>query len=425
MRLLGTISLLIAMSATSVFGAAFVHGPYTGAPSSDSVTVSWISEPPVAARVEYGVRSENGDDQAFTDSINVPPLEDNILVDTTHAVLSGLDPATRYAYRVVLIEELEEFSSPTGYFATEPNAGDSVSFAVLADTQQQLEGVNRLELVADAIAADPMDFDFILHAGDVVESPSMMYWDHWFASFDDMLLRAPMIPVLGNHEDNHDSYFDAFELPPGAGKDNERWWALHWADLVVVGLDTNANKANEIRQQQAWAQQHLSGSETHKFVIFHHPVFLSNSESGDTTYFYDALYHPIFVENRVDIVFNGHSHHYEHIVRDGVTYLVVGGGGAELRETTPEDIQDSHVSVEDRYFYARVTTSPDGIAVETVSVAREIGGTAVLTPDLLLDSFFLPTEPASETDQATGAEPFQAIISAAALALIAFLGFHS
>jgi len=370
--------------------ASFVRGPYSGAPSRDAVTISWSCSPPLPGRIEYGPRAmvERRDEWPCT--VFAPAGEADPFQPTTHVHLGGLQPATEYVYRVVLTEGESEIASRRGHFSTEPQAGEAVSFAVLADSQWQWEGVNRLEIVGDAIASDSTQFDFVLHAGDVVESPATPYWDHWFSSFDDMLLVAPFIPVLGNHERNHRSYYEAFVFPPGAGKDDERWWALHWGDVVVVGLDTNVRKATGMTAQQEWARSHLSGPEPHKFVIFHHPVFSSDPFHG-TGYLFDVIYHPIFVEAGVDVVFNGHSHHYEHIQRDGVTYLIVGGGGATPRQTTPEHIEGSDVSVEGHNFYVRVTASASGIAVDAISVARIVGETVLPTDGEVLDSFFLPT----------------------------------
>jgi predicted phosphodiesterase len=381
---------LVGLIGLAAVGSSFVHGPYSGAPSADSVTISWEPETPRAGRIEYGLRPAYEASGTLPEVVAVPaPGED--ADDTCHVTLSGLEPDTDYVYRVVLEDGEEEASSDVGFFFTAPGPGEPVSFVVLADTQWQSEGTNRLELVGDAIASDPMPFDFILHAGDVIESPSSYYWDHWFGSFDDMLLRAPFIPVLGNHEKNHRSYYETFSLPPGEGKNDEQWWALHWGDVVIVGLDTNVKKASDFTAQQDWARAHLSGPEPHKFVIFHHPVFTSDAYHEAGT-FLDRIYHPIFVETEVDIVFNGHSHHYEHIVRDGVTYLVVGGGGATPRETRPEHIQGSDVSVEGHFFYTRVTTTAERIHVETVSVAELRPDGEVATTGELLDAFTLPEE---------------------------------
>ena len=384
--------LLALLAGCTVYSASFVRGPYSGAPNSDSITISWKCESPVSARVEYALRTEFDGGGTLSEVVVVPaPQEDAVAI--THITLEQLKEGTDYAYRVVLGDDEEAVASEVGFFVTAPASGEPVSFAVLSDTQWQWEGTNRLEQVGDAIALDPTPFDFVLHAGDVVESPSSYYWDHWFSSFDKMLRRAPFIPVLGNHEKNHRSYYEAFSFPPGAGKNDEQWWALHWGDIVVVGLDTNVRKASDYIAQQDWARAHLSGPEPHKFVIFHHPVFTSDAYHGTGT-FLDRIYHPIFVETGVDIVFNGHSHHYEHIVREGVTYLVVGGGGATPRQTKPEHIQGSDLSVEGHVFYTRVSTSAERIRVETVSVAEVLPNGTVAATGETLDAFALPDEAA-------------------------------
>jgi len=376
---------LVGLIGLAAAASPFVHGPYSGAPSADSVTISWEAEAPGAGRIEYGFRAAYEASGTLPEVVVVPVPEEDA-DDTCHVTLVNLEPGTDYVYRVVLKNGEDDSSSDVGFFCTAPEPGEPVSFAVLADTQWQSETTNPLELVGDAITSDPTPFQFILHAGDVVESPSSYYWDHWFASFDDMLLRAPFIPVLGNHEKNHRSYYETFCLPPGEGKNDEQWWALHWGDVVIVGLDTNVKKASEFTAQQEWARAHLSGPEPHKFVIFHHPTF------SDGEYFLDRIYHPIFVEAEVDVVFNGHSHHYEHILRDGVTYLVVGGGGAIPRETRPEHIQGSDVSIEGHFFYTRVSTTADRMRVETFSVAqRRPDGELALTGERL-DAFALPEE---------------------------------
>ncbi len=403
MRTSAFVILLVGLLSVSTL-ADFAHGPYSGAPDETGVTIAWLSDELfAAARIEYTVESHYQANGSF-DTVHNVPHGDEEKPRTYSVRLDGLELGTRYAYRVVTTVDEVDRASRVGTFRTEPGSGEAIRFAVLSDTQLQHEGTNRLELVGDAIGEAPGAFDFILHAGDLVEGSSTYYWDHWFDSFDDMLLRAPFLPVLGNHEKNHRYYYEYFTLPPGGGKLNERWWALHYGDVVVVGLDTNVRRADEIRAQQEWASVHLSGAEPHKFVIFHHPVFTSDSEYG-TGFFYDSIYHPIFVENEVDIVFNGHSHHYENILRDGVRYLVVGGGGARPRYTRPDHIKGSDVSIEQHYFYVTVATDPSGIAVETVSVARESEGTVIPTPDEILDSFAMSLETPDDSTVASTEQP--------------------
>ena len=391
-RIIWTIVIGIVVGVAAL-GAPFDHGPYAGAPEGTSIVVSWSGDPQYAARVEVSTTSDPVWITVAT--VEARDLEADAPV---HVGFSNLFPGTTYIYRVVLEDAGEIVTSPIGRFRTEPAPGEPVSFAVVGDTQWQWEGENRLAVIGDAIAAEP-NLDFVLHAGDIVESPAATYWDHWFDSFSSMLLTAPFIPVLGNHEKNHRTYYQNFVLPPSAGKEDERWWALHWGDVVVVGLDTNVRKADEIRAQQAWAALHLSGNEPHKFVVFHHPIWSSDAFHGDG-YAYDILYHPIFVEHGVDIVLNGHAHNYERIVQDGVTYLILGGGGATPRPLAETRTEGSVVAIEDRNFYARIDTSVDGIRVEVPSVARAGETTFVRTPNTCLDRFSLPPR-GLEVDRAT------------------------
>ncbi len=374
--------------------ASFVHGPYSGAPSANSIAISWLSSERIAARAEYSLLSDYEISGAFSYSVDAPLIESGSALQTEHVVLQSLKPDTEYVYRVVLDGsegDERDVASALGHFVTEPPTGQTVSFAIVSDTQWQWEGDNRLAVVGNAVAADQTPFDFVLHAGDIVESPAAQYWDHWFASFGSMLLRAPFIPVLGNHERNHHSYYDGFAHPPGGGKQDERWWALHWGDVVVVGLDTNVTQATDYIAQQEWARQHLSGPEPHKIVMFHHPVYSSDAYHGNG-YGLERIFRRIFVDTGVDLVINGHAHNYERIERDGITYLIVGGGGAVPRELADILVDGSRVATEGYNFYLRVEASLEGLAVEAVSVAQAEDDAFQLTDGHLLDSFKLPAD---------------------------------
>ena len=409
---------LLALSFT-LCAAPLEHGPYTGAPDADAITISWRGDP-WPATVEVAPSDSFETEGAFTHTVDVLDVEDD---QANHLRIDGLLPGTDYVYRVSVQSGSQRVVSEIGRFRTKPAPGNSVSFIILSDTQWQWEGVNRLQAVADAVLAGDCcrdrTPDFILHAGDIVESPTSVYWDHWFDSFSEVLRMAPFVPVLGNHEKNNSSYYKAFDLPPGGGTWDKRWWALHWGDVVVVGLDTNASRADRIRAQQAWAEEHLSGLEPHKFVIFHHPVFSSDAYHG-SGYSYDVIYHPIFVEAGVDIVFNGHAHNYERIEKDGVTYVVVGGSGAVPRALAETHVEDSVLAVEGRNFYTRVTASPDGIDVEIPAVAIADDDRFEPISGVILDRFTVG-EPAVESTTRYGSAIWIGLAAVAAIALWAML----
>jgi predicted phosphodiesterase len=374
----------------STAAAPFVRGPYSGAPSATSIVISWILAAPAPATLEVAPRGPAETLDTFPRALQVPSADPDAR-GQVDALVTDLEPATTYVYRVIVQSGSNIISSPIGHFRTEPDSDQAVTFAVLSDTQRQGQGIDRLAVTADAIACDSArsgGFDFVLHAGDLVEAPDDADWDAWFASFEPMLLAAPFVPVLGNHEDNSTSYYAAFSHPAGAGQNDERWWTLRWGDTLVVGLDTSATRADRILEQQAYARIQLSGPERWKFVVLHHPVFSSDADHN-ISYRFDEIYHPIFVETGVDLVFSGHSHNYERVERDGVVYLVLGGGGAVPLEFATARVEGSAAATDGHNFYARVSTTPDEVSVNIVSVAEATATTFVPTPGELLDSFVL------------------------------------
>ena len=159
----------------------------------------------------------------------------------------------------------------------------------------------------------------------------------------------------------------------------------------MVGLDSNATRPTELLEQADWLREHLAQDYLHKFVIFYHPVFSSRASWSPQLPGPGRPMASIFVEYGVDIVFNGHAHNYERIEQDGITYLVVGGGRGPLYPLAEDRVPGSQVGYDEFHFYLRVFTSPKGIEVEVVKVARVVGG-EVIPEEGLLDRFYLPAD---------------------------------
>jgi len=63
--------------------------------------------------------------------------------------------------------------------------------------------------------------------------------------------------------------------------------------------------------------------------MLHHPLYTSGIHtSAETTA--DENLVPLFEQYGVDMVLSGHNHHYERSLKDGIYYIVTGGGGAPL-----------------------------------------------------------------------------------------------
>jgi len=382
-RFLFSFLVLVFFGCTSV-ASALIYGPWTGAPQTTSITVSWAMKPPLACEVRYApFPSFQATGELLFAKIYQPQTSSG--KEIVHLKIENLEPDTWYVYKLVLSNGE---TSPIGTFRTAPESGVPVTFGVISDTQWQWVEPNRIKMVAEAMAQDPWAFHFVLHGGDLVESPIPTHWEFFFHSMAPILRWAPLIPVLGNHERDSLSYYQHFSLPPGGGRLGKRWWALHWGDVAIVGLDSNAKRPQDLVEQLEWAKAQLSGPEPHKIVIFHHPVFSSDAAYGPGSEGLQALWHPVFVDRGVDLVLSGHAHNYERIVRDGVTYLVVGGGGANLYRLGTR-VPGSVVGVENHHFYVAVRADSQGISVRVVGVAQ-VQGEKVIPERRILDEFFLP-----------------------------------
>jgi 2',3'-cyclic-nucleotide 2'-phosphodiesterase (5'-nucleotidase family) len=75
-----------------------------------------------------------------------------------------------------------------------------------------------------------------------------------------------------------------------------------------------------------------------RVVAFHNPPFTNarhdNHQVGSLSAQADWV--PLFEDYDVDLVIGGHYHSYQRGTNNGVTYLVVGGGGGYLDDRTVE-----------------------------------------------------------------------------------------
>jgi hypothetical protein len=82
--------------------------------------------------------------------------------------------------------------------------------------------------------------------------------------------------------------------------------------------------------QTAWLEQQLSESAaTWKIAVFHHPPYTCGGHLGNAVV--ARRWVPLFEEYGVQLVLSGHDHNYQRFAsRNGVTYVVHGGGAAGL-----------------------------------------------------------------------------------------------
>jgi 3',5'-cyclic AMP phosphodiesterase CpdA len=199
------------------------------------------------------------------------------------------------------------------------------------------------------------DLDFVLHTGDTVykafeqSGPAEAFATKYFEAFGPLLHEAPIYPVLGNHDydqaaqsDGQPYFLRAFPLltdPSVPDSAHGTWYAFKRAEIQFIMLDSHAFQGAGGRPEQtAWLEERLSDpSVRFSIPVFHTPPYTSGLHQNDG----QALrtdWNPLFEVADAPLVISGHDHNYERIVRNGVTYVVSGGGSPVLyRETERVD----------------------------------------------------------------------------------------
>ncbi len=304
--------LSILMTTHMAFGDSIVSmGPYVQNATPTSMVIMWQTTLPVGSHVAYW-----SDTQEMKFAAN-PQLK------TQHETcLNDLEPNTRYTY-LILSNTEEIFES---IFKTAPNTEQSFRFVVYGDSRSN-PVVH--ETVVNAIIKNHPDI--VLHTGDLVGAGENQesWWPEFFEPASHLMQHTALFPILGNHEYFYSgrSWFSSFFALPN----NEQWFAFTYGNVRFIGLDTNVSfypGSVQYRWLEAELKSEAYQQSTWQIVYFHHPAFTASVYRDDP----DVKQHlvPLFEAGRVDLVFSGHSHAYEHYFHHGIHYIVTGGGGTRL-----------------------------------------------------------------------------------------------
>lgn len=267
------------------------------------------------------------------------------------ALVSGLAPGMRYRFTTTVAGSARPDLS--GSFRTPPARADAkVRFVVLGDSGGLPWWVNvsrsplfgalaRMSLLPPACnvarigaLTHQLDPEFWLHTGDVIypRGEQRHYTPGFFLPFADVLRHAPVYPVLGNHDWEHDQgrpFLANFELPADAANaGDEEFFTFAWGPVRVVGLNTNhgVDLAPGIAYLRAALAQ---ATEPWRIVVQHYPPWSASEQREPSRPDIVEQLVPVLVTLRVDLLFNGHDHNYQRFAPEGPTHFVVTGGGGK------------------------------------------------------------------------------------------------
>jgi acid phosphatase type 7 len=326
---------------------AIRHGPFLQAPSDTGITISWATTRKCVSRAEYRPESSS---QWLT---NTPAHYGLVDADVTrHNVsLTGLQPGTRYVYRVVS-REIAEFkpyqvtfgetvASPEYHFTTLDARKPATAFVVLNDRHEKVA-----PLAASLASVKWSDVDVVFLNGDMVNAVKDEPQLHQCVV--DPCVQAfahdiPLVYVRGNH-DTRGSFarhlLDYFPTDTGG-----YYYRFNHAQVAFLVLDSGEDKGDEsaeysglvdfepyLRQEVQWLARQIQEPAFQKArfrVCFLHipPARKPDPKFVSPQWLLDNVA-PLLNRGRVDLLICAHTHRYalQPAGTDGLAFPMITGG---------------------------------------------------------------------------------------------------
>jgi len=322
--------LAVALAGAAGRGARAEDGSYTPGAFPDRVILTLSDDPATTqavtwrtavtgnpGKLEFAVadgspyfRDTATEHTAITENLSVGGVE-----AAYHSVeLTGLAPATLYAYRVGDGETWSEWY----HFRTAADVAAPFSFIYFGDAQNEVRSMWS-RVIRQAYSSLP-DAAFMLHAGDLINnSTSDFEWGEWHAAGGWVNGSLPSIATPGNHEYEgvrlSPQWRPQFAFPPngpqGADELRETVYYVDYQGVRIISLDTQLMLTPERTALQAdWLRGVLSDNPNRWTIITHHYPMFAAAEGRTGFPPLNQQIRPLYEELGVDLVLQGHDHTY-------------------------------------------------------------------------------------------------------------------
>jgi hypothetical protein len=310
--------------------STMIMPPYLQAVTTESIYVLVESSTTDPITVEYGSSASYGRKVSteYCDTTTNSTFVHNIKI-------SGLSANTVYHYRAVSKGTISHDAT----FRTAPKPGTEFRFAWMADFRT---GVTIHDSIAKRIKeAHPV---MCLYGGDLAINSKYASFKEQFFIPHELALSAevPFFNTPGNHEKWTPNTI-AFTQSPSSSSGTQAYYSFDYGDMHVLVLN------NEI------------------------PDAGGHGEDNDMK----KMSENVFVPNHVNVVFNGHSHFFQHNLVSGIHHMVIGSAGAPLYDlgTAPYVVKSAK-----EYNYGIVDVTPSsfnlmvynekGMPLDTLSLKK-------------------------------------------------------
>lgn len=297
------------------------RAPYLQMAGPHQITIRWSSENSGAGVVYYGGSPQQlNKSQHETDS------------GTNHrVVLGGLQPDTRYYYRVK--QDGKWRMAKPQWFYTTPTPGSKVPTRIWVigdpgETGQAHFNVSKHAhqwFEAHARPGRPL-LDLILTTGDNAypNATNAQYSSGFFKPFGNFFKNFTVWPAFGNHDARRWVFYHIFDRPQdgqfgGVPSHDKSYFSFDYARTHIIMLDSEHGDFSNSSPMLAWLKKDLKQTKQDWIiVVFHHPPYSKGTHDSDnphdshgrmTKVREDIV--PILDKAGVDLVLTGHSHDYE------------------------------------------------------------------------------------------------------------------
>jgi len=309
-----------------------------------------------------------------------------------HSVLlEGLMPSVALRYRI----------EGTGNARMEgrlvvPRQEEETTFLVMSDTWvPSVYGTRDAEMpgasmLVGVMAGEKPPVDFLVHIGNLVASGAMAEYDGFFRMIAPLTGRMPLFAVKGNRDARTGLFDDAFSFPMGGRLYGTQWHHFSTKNALFVFLNLDFNSMREASQTLQWLDAVLETFKDRKWkMVFTHRPFYSSAEEG-TDIPAPGLFETLFMKHGVDVVFSGRHRAYQRILRNGVVYMVSGGGGGPgYGKPARPDPAGTIKTVEGTFHYLRGEIRGDRFLLQARKVGVETAAGRVERSEAEMDRFVL------------------------------------
>jgi hypothetical protein len=346
----------------------FTIQPYLQNANPNSITIMWEYSNWGVSYVEWGNTTALGNIDSTTFEITSSPAS------LFTANLSGLQANTKYYYRV----RTENDTSSIFSFVTRSNSIDekSINIIAMSDMQMDIDYPQKFKEINNGIidyfkdnylGSVNQNLDLVLIPGDLVKTgTNYTHWkDHFFFQSKELFSEVPFYPVLGNHEENSNLYFQYMDLPDnGTTGYEEHWWYKDNSNVRIIGL--NSNYGYQTSEQLGWLDSILNMTILDinidfVFAQLHHPHHSELWTSGNTSFtgsVIDLLEN--FTENsgKPSIHFYGHTHGYSRGESKDHEHLMINvataGGAIDYWGDWPQEDYEEYSFSQDEWGYVLI-----------------------------------------------------------------------